>query len=55
MKSQGKRGNSKSMFQIKEQDKTSEKDLNEMQTSNLPARVQSNRHKDALQTQEKNG
>ena len=42
------------MFQTKEQDKTSEKDFNEMQKSNLPDRVQNNGHKDALQTQ-KNG
>lgn len=42
------------MFQIEEQDKTSEKNLNEMQKSNLPDTVQSNKHKDAPQTQ-KNG
>ena len=41
-------------FQTKEQDKTSETDLNEMEISNWPDRVQNNGHKDAQWSQENN-
>ena len=41
-------------FQAKEQDKTSETDLNEMEISNWPDRVQNNGHKDAQWSQENN-
>ena len=43
------------MFQLKEKDNISEKELNKMVTSNLPDRVQSTGHKNDHQTQEKNG
>lgn len=43
------------MFQLKEQDKTSEKELKEMELRNLPDRVQSNGHKTAHWTWESNG
>ena len=35
------------MFQAREQDKTPEKELNETEISNLPARVLTRSHKDA--------
>ena len=34
------------MYQMKEQNKTSRKELNKTETSNLPNRAQSNCHKD---------
>ena len=35
------------MFQIREKDKSSEKELNETEVNNLPDRVQTISHKDA--------
>ena len=43
------------MFQMKEQNHPPGTNPNEMKISHLPDRVQNNDHKDADQTQEKNG
>lgn len=46
----------RNMYQMKEQDKTSEVEgaLNETEISDLTSTIQSNGHKDAQWTQEKN-
>ena len=43
------------MFQTKEQDKTPEEKLSEVELNNLLDRVLSNNHEDDLRIQEKNG
>lgn len=43
------------MEKKRKKDKISEEDFNEMKTSNLPNRVQTNGYKDTHQTLEKNG
>ena len=54
LRESGKMRRQKNTFQTKEQNKASVKDLNEMEISNPPNRVQSNGHKDVNQIQ-KNG
>ena len=43
------------MYQMKEQDKTTEKQLNAVEIGNLPERIQNNNHEDDSGSRKKNG
>ena len=43
------------MFQMKEQDKTAEKQLNQVEVDNLPKRIQSNDNKSVSKSWKRNG